>query len=152
MQDLQRIEKIFRLLGSTHDGEIINAVNSIRKILVAQDKNFSDLANHLFSGSSQHPAYRPTTDSFYQNMQEEYRRQQQSKAKNNDAHYKKCEFLINMPQVMTQWESTFIEDMFLSLGDLQSTMHKFGPSRKQEEWLNKIYSRYAPPAQSKGTS
>lgn len=142
MQDLQRIEKIFRLLGSTHDGEIINAVNSIRKILIAQDKNFSDLANHLFAD---HPA-----SSYPNPFQDAYRPPRN--AHNNDAYFKKCEFLINMPQVMTQWESTFIEDMFLSLGDLQSKMHRFGPSRKQEEWLNKIYSRYAPPAQSKGTS
>ena len=134
MNDLERIEKIFRMLGSTHDGEIINAVNSIRKILVAQDKNFSDLANHLFStvNAPTHNAYNSYS----------WQPPPQRKTKNNDKYFEMCEFLIKMPQVMTQWESTFIEDMFLSLGDLKSTMHKFGPSRKQEEWLNKIYKRY----------
>lgn len=134
MQDLQRIEKIFRMLGSTHDGEIINAVNSIRKILIAQDKNFSDLANHIFSS---HNASMSNAESYTDRFYKEYHQQQRHKAKSLDAYLRMCKFLINMPTVMTTWESTFISDVNDQMLNDSRTL-----STKQEQWLNKIYKRY----------
>lgn len=140
MQDLQRIEKIFRMLGSTHDGEIINAVNSIRKILIAQDKNFSDLANHLFSSSSYSPS-----SSYDDQFKREYYSQQRRKTKNRDVYLKMCDYLINMPAVMTTWESTFIVDIN---EQLKLNLHQL--SVKQDQWLNKIYKRYTEQTETKG--
>lgn len=136
MQDLERIEKIFRLLGSTHDGEIINAVNSIRKILLAQDKNFSDLANHLFSARNASTPSADFSDSFYQ----AYRQQQNHNVKSIQEYLRMCKFLINMPAVMTTWESTFIADIYEKL--LNDSPRLTG---KQKEWLHKIYKRYTAP-------
>lgn len=42
------------MLGSPNDNECLNAINAIKGILSAQNKNFSDLSNHLFSGSARH--------------------------------------------------------------------------------------------------
>lgn len=52
MQNIQKIEKIFKMLGSPNDNECLNALNAIKGILKAQNKNFSDLSNHLFGGGA----------------------------------------------------------------------------------------------------
>jgi len=134
MEQIDRIEKIFRMLGSTHDGEIVNAVNSIRKTLVAQNKGFNDLADFLFHNVSQGSTRSSAWDDIFKR---EYRRQQQSKTHKISEYVKMCEYLIDMPTKMTNWESTFISDVYNSQLLEGRTL-----SAKQDEWIWKVYNKY----------
>lgn len=131
------------MLGSTHDGEILNAVNSIRKILIAQDKNFSDLANKLFNGEDNdgHGRTGRRSRSYNQkyddDFRREYQRQQRYKDESIGEYSKMAEYLINMPQVMTNWESTFISDVYN-----RQLLEGLQLSAKQESCLYKIYKTY----------
>ncbi len=49
MQNINKIEKIFRLLGSDNEAESLASVKAIREILKKQNANFSDLSNYLFN-------------------------------------------------------------------------------------------------------
>lgn len=143
MENIARIEKIFRMLGSTHDGEILNAVNSIRKILIAQDKNFSDLANKLFNGEDDaghgRSGYRSRSYNrkYDEDFKREYQRQQEYKEETIEEFRKMAEYLINMPQMMTNWESTFISDVYN-----RQLLEGHQLSGKQESCLYKIYKTY----------
>lgn len=132
------------MLGSTHDGEILNAVNGIRKILLAQDKNFSDLANEIFSSEpEEHHSYRNRARNsrqgyaYDENFKREYQRQQQHNKSALNEKIKMAEYLINMPQMMTNWESSFISDVYN-----RQLLEGHQLSAKQESVLYKIYKTY----------
>lgn len=135
MNDLAKIEKIFRMLGSTHDGEILNAVYAIRNVLLAQNKNFSDLAKHLFKG-------KPDFSAFHQHYEQErpkYDAPPRSRYDNprTKNHKEMAEYLINMGPTMTNWESTFVSDiMEKNLSKMRSL------SDKQAACLERIHADY----------
>ena len=132
MQDLQKIEKIFRMLGSTHDGEILNAVNAIRRTLIAQNKNFSDLAAVLFR-------HQPDFTHLY-------RQAQQAPPKNRGVDkysdeypelIRMAKYLIDMPTTVNNWEGGFISDIYT-----HRLLEGYPLSEKQVEHLKRIYQKY----------
>lgn len=52
MENLEKIEKLFKMLASDNDGEVLNAVGLIKRSLKSQGKNVGDLATYLFNGQS----------------------------------------------------------------------------------------------------
>ena len=147
IQELDKIEKIFRMLSSTADGEVLNAVYAIRNILLQQNKNMSDLSNYLFSKAREFNY----EDLIKERMKQAERDMQRENAKKQQEGYTKqktptertvkhknmCKFLIDMPLIMTTWESKFISDI------LERQLSKgYGLSDKQEACLDKIYNEY----------
>jgi hypothetical protein len=76
MQNLDKIEKIFNMLGSDSDGECLNALALIKRNLKSQNLNWNDLSNRLFGGSATGGnSFREEQTSRYHDMAEEMRRQ-----------------------------------------------------------------------------
>ncbi len=125
------------MLGSSADGEVLNAVYAMRNILMEQNKNISDLTNFLFVEKESN------FDNFYKNERPKY----DSKPQNNTnsrynnvrtkEHKRMAEVLTDMDTVMTNWESTFIKSiMDQGLGIMKSL------SDKQAACLEKIHAEY----------
>ena len=124
IQNLDKIEKIFKLIGSEHDHEALAAVRAIKSILSSQQKNYSDLANHLFNPSPSGPIYSP----YYTPPRPKY-------DEKNTLWRQMC---LDLQEVadLTEWEGDFIGDIMIKI------VNGGRLSEKQEACLNKIYRGY----------
>ncbi len=128
MNDLDKIEKIFRMIGSENDHEILIAVKSIKKILALDSKNFSDLSNHLF----QTPTLRETA---YNAAYQQHQRYQEYKNENKSENYNMASYLHSIFHTLSEWEQEFISSLYPKLRRGSTC------SVKQEECLRKIYNK-----------
>jgi len=133
MKDLEKIEKIFRMLGSEHDGEILNAVCAIRKILNSQNKNFSDLSSVLFKNRSH---FGGDSSDYYAKERPKYNHTSENKI---NAEY--VEMFIKLTKVvpvkLNEWENKFVNDIYdknISKGRELS--------EKQKEHFYRVYNKY----------
>jgi hypothetical protein len=123
MKNLDKIEKCFRMLASSNDGEILNAVSAIKKILHAENKNICDLSNRIFKEQ-----YKNYAQQSYSQPYQPYKN-----AEMDEDHKDMIEQLIAMDSTCTQWETTFITDIKERNRPL---------SEKQIACLLKIYNKY----------
>lgn len=176
MQNLDKIEKIFGMIGSDSDGETLNAVALIKRSLKSQGKNWNDLSKHLFGAA---PRASGTNQGFkdrWHDMAEEMRAEREEKRRrdaraqrgaeennrrareekphaNNgkysygdpypgySEHKKMALELVNIiitkNSTMTQWETSFIQDIYNKNICMARSL-----SSKQESILQRIYEQY----------
>jgi hypothetical protein len=122
MQNIDKIEKIFRLLGSDQVGEVTNAIWAIKNILLAQNKNFSDLSNHLFNRKAeQNTHYSPPYPEERKYSQDE------------------IQYIVDELYgfALSEWEENFISNI-----DARNLRRNRPLTEKQEACLRKIYKKF----------
>lgn len=114
MNDLDRIEKLFKMLGSDNDNEAATALRMIKSNLQKQGKSFTDFYNYLFGGEARkHRQYEERTE----------RRQQEHKDKEEPRYYKAYDSHNNITyhemgkqllkvKTLNDWESDFVQSVF----------------------------------------
>lgn len=205
MHNLDKIEKIFGMIGSDSDGETLNAVALIKRNLKAQGKNWNDFSKHLFGAAPRrekqyskrpgsawdmpegqwdeppsHPNCKSGFDDDYfrrekaksdqqfnearQRSREsaerrenesynEYKSREEKPHANNGKYsygdpypgyseHKKMALelvntIINKTSTMTQWETSFIQDIYNKNICMARSL-----SSKQESILQRIYEQY----------
>lgn len=158
MQNIDKIEKIFGMIGSDSDGECLNAVALIKRNLKAHGKNWNDLSRHLFNGAPRTgESFREKQQDRYHDMAEEMRRQRQrEKAERNRdnpyeesarvypgyfEHKKMALALVNLilskKSPLTEWETKFTQDVYNKNICTAKSL-----SSKQETILQRIYDQY----------
>lgn len=165
MQNLDKIEKIFNMIGSDSDGEIVNAVALIKRNLKAQGKNWNDFSKHLFGATPRTgETFRDRQEQRWGDMAAEMRRQREAdnarrqreqdsqtygsgRYKAQDpypgyAEHKKMSMAIvalimSGKNPMTEWETAFAKDIYN-----KNICHAKSLSSKQESILQRIYEQY----------
>lgn len=137
------------MLGSPNDNECLNALNAIKGILTAQNKNFSDLSNHLFGGgartSQQQEGYQQSYGRAHrqkeQSWQDKYNKfyDEQGEQQNfdHDELSQMAHLLLNKMAdfKLSEWERDFVENIVERLGV------KMRLSVKQTSVLVRIYKQ-----------
>lgn len=187
MQNLDKIEKIFGMIGSDSDGECLNAVALIKRNLKAQGKNWNDFSKHLFGAAPRvkessredmrnrwRDMHEDARKSAREDRNREYQRthkpedgwpndtnetwkhknKEQEKPHANNGKYsygdpypgysehKKMALelvnvIITKNSTMTQWETSFIQDIYNKNICMARSL-----SSKQESILQRIYEQY----------
>lgn len=153
------------MIGSDSEGECLNAVALIKCNLKSQNKNWNDLARHLFAATPrQGESFRDRQQDRWSDMAAEMRRQREAdnarRQREQDSqtygsgryqardpypgyaeHKKMCGALVakilDKTSRMTQWETEFIKDIYNKKICMASSL-----SSKQESILQRIYEQY----------
>lgn len=142
MQNIEKIEKIFRLLGSPNDNEALAAIRAMTKILSSQGKSFSDLSNHLFKVKY------PTDKEFKEDFDPSKYKYQTPYTDEPQVRMVAMTILRHSKKEncqMTEWEKTFIADIYT-----KNIMSRRSPSAKQREILLRMFSDYCAGDQQNG--
>lgn len=167
MENIEKIEKIFNMLGSDSDGEALNALALIKRNLKSQNKNWNDLSRHLFQS---HGSFREQTKERWRDMHAEAERQRERDRRQKQredeqrrreetesygsgryeardpyhgyAEYKKMvmalvQTILEKTTGMNEWERKFIQDIYNKNICMAKSL-----SSKQESILQRIYAEY----------
>jgi hypothetical protein len=142
----KRIAKLFRLLNSSHDGEVVAAVTAMKRLFVSEGLSFNDLATVIEScnGEIEERKYSDSdAEIIFARGVEKGRAEESQKQKappefydadGNPRWYEIAVFCRDHSQSnkLSDWEREFVTDM-------PSKMLRYEPSPKQAKYLIAIF-------------
>jgi len=122
-KERERLVALLGMMGSSGDGEALNAARLAQKFVVDRKLTWNDVI------TAQTTAQKSAANPYDEMMRNAQRNAQQSAA----THQQKAAWLLqNYKDKLSNVEKEFVSDM----------VHWIRPSPKQQNWLNRIYARY----------
>lgn len=129
---MDKLAKIMPMLSSSNEGEILNTVAAMKKILKSEGKDMHDLCS-LLSNSRNSGSYSSGYSKANANQGYDFNAARNRASKANEANALKISKIMAAELVLSDWETSFLESILQQMKDGKTL------SKKQSECLEKIY-------------
>jgi hypothetical protein len=135
--DNDRLAKLLRMLGSSHDAEVLVAVRKIVKLLKENNHDLHWLASRLSAGDDKKFTEKDAAEIYSQGFQDGKVAGEATNFRTVRAWESIVRTCSTSRPMKSAREKEFVDDMLERiLGD-----DDFEPSERQASWLRKIYAR-----------
>ena len=129
----ERLAKLIRLLGSDRNGEVVAAVEAIKRTLKERNLDLHSLADLVIKGEKRDAPTKSDLRTAYNDGYQDGRRTAVDEM--SDGWHEVAQFCMIHSKILKDYELSFVKQM------LSLTERGRAPSEKQGRWLNSLHAR-----------